>query len=623
MLALDSYGNFIRDPDFRYTGYLATIPHTVILRTAFDPSGAVTYPVTSLRFSDLNGDGYGDYTDVQEGMLVKIYDGTTSDVKGLLRIATGGTTSSVMQVNEFSQIEIDVVSGDAIEVIDAYMIRDMLVSATSSFNKDSRVAYTDQGSNPPPVANGGGAWCGHTDPGELYATVDVDGSRSFTVDPDSDGSLTYSWDVQDCTIVSGSLTDAQITLQVPIGFRHLTLTVTDASNSKSAVKHIPINVFDYATRPALHVRVNRRYSTRRQGWSMEFELPAEDEALIDTFPDGCLVIYWENEYRGGHLFSYGSVLTNRSHIKFVGFLVRDSVEITYAESTARFEAVSPLQILEQTPALNQLMVQKTSPTNWRHIKTLTLNRALWYLTWWHSTLMLYFDFTWASAGDLGTTAYPRLAVNDIGNLADQLRDVADAVNLEVTCDACGQLLFNRKLNYLSEADRDAKITTLTLQPGDILRLNMTREHRGKVKYVLVQALNASGTVIQAQSGAAPSGHGIASEVLDRQIVTNQSDANQRAEAHFAALNGLYRGRYVPQDVTLELSDSYDVFDPAYSEWLKVILPASYNPRGASFDDDDRWIIDAEEVIYAADTGEKTIVLTIDHETFAENAIALT
>jgi len=620
---LESFYSTIRAEDFRYTGYLATLPYTVIFRTAFDPSGAVTYPVLTMEYSDLNGDGSGDYTDIKEGMLVIVYDGTSTDVKGYLRVARSGITSTVLPVNEFSQIEIDAVSGDAIEVLDVYLIRDMLVAASDNFNKDSRLTYIAQGSDPPPVANSGGAWFGHADPGELYATIELDASRSYTVDPDSAGTMDYLWDVGDCTIVDGSTTSAAITIQAPIGFRHVQLGIIDNSNFYAMYKQTPINVFDHATRPALHVRAERRYSTRREGWSMVFELPAEDEALIDTFPDGCFVVYWEDEYRDTHRLSYGSVLSNRSHIKFAGFLVRDTTEISFDDSVVQFEAVGPLQILEQTPALNQLMVQKVTPTNWRHIKTLTLNRALWYLTVWHSTFMPYFDFTWASAADLGTTAYPRLAVNDIGNLADQLRDVADAVNLEVTCDACGQLLFNRKLNYLPEDERDAKTTILTLEPSDILRLAITREHRGSVKYVLVNALNASGTVIQAQSGAAPSGHGTASEVLDRQIVADQADANQRAEAHFAALNGLYRGRYVPQDVTLELSDSYDVFDCAYSEWLKINLPASYNPRGVGFDETDRWIIDSIEVVYDPDDGSKSVVLTIDHETFAENAIALT
>lgn len=616
------YADIIRGDDFRFTGYLATLPYTVVFRTAFDPSGAVTYPVTLMRYSDLNGDGYGDYEDVREGMLVKVYDQATTRVKGYLRVRTGGLSSTDAPVNEFSQIEIDAVSGDTLEFIDAYMIKDKLVGADNSFNKDSLIGYSDQGENPPPVANGGGAWFGHVDPGQDYATVVLDSTTSYVVDPDST-TVSAFWDVKDCTITVGSTIDDAITIQVPVGFRHVDLDVTDDGNSNTSTKHIPIYVFDRGVNQPLHVRMNRRRATKRTGWTAEFELPVDEEAALDTFPDGCLVVYWEDEYRDGRRASYGSALENRSHIKFVGFLVRDEIDISFENNTVRFEAVSPLQILEQTPALNQLMVNDATPSDWTQVKSLSLNRVYWYLTYWHSTFMEYFDFIWSPSGEHGNNTYPRLAVADIDNLAAQLRDVADAVNHEVTCDVLGRLMFNRKLNYLPLADRDAKLTTWEFWQRDMLRLNIPREHRGRVKYVLGLGLTAGGSTVQAQSGAAPAGYGTASETLDRQIVTSVNDLKQRVESHLAALNGLYNGLFVPQDVTIELADNFDIFDPAYPEWVTIILPDTSNARKVSFTEDDRWTIEEVEVVYDGDTGTKSVTLVIDHETYADNAIELT
>lgn len=613
------YADIIRGNDFRFKGYLATLPYTVVLRTAFDPSGAVTYPLLELEYSDLNGDGYGDYTEIFQGMLVKVYDGTTTRVKGILRVAVGGITSTIIPVNEFSQIEIDIVSGDAIEVIDVYQIKDKLVAANDAFNKDSRLTYIAQGEDPPPVANGGGVWFGHVDPGQDYATVVLDASTSFTVDPDT-SSLSYIWFNEDCTITLGDNNTSSITIQVPVGFRHVRLNVIDTTNGNGMYKNIPIYVFDRGVNQPLHVLMNRRRSTKRTGWTIEFELPADEEAALDTFPDGCLVVYWEDEYRDGRRQSYGSALENRSHIKFVGYLVRDEISIDFTGNTVRFEAVSPLQILEQTPALNQLLVNDATPTDWTQIKTLSINRAYWYLAYWHSTFMEYFDFIWSPTGEHGNNTYPRLAVSDIDNLAAQLRDIADAVNHEVTCDALGRLLFTRKLNYQPLSDRDDKITTWEFWQRDILRLIIPREHRGRVKYVLALGLTAAGADLQAQSGSAPAGYGTASETLDRQIVTSITDLEQRAAWHLAALNGLYYGLYVPQDVTIELPDEFDVFDPAYNEWLTIILPDTTNARRVSFTEDDRWILEEVEVVYDNDLRSKSVTIVVDHETYAENAV---
>lgn len=617
---LSAYTNIIRGQDFRYTGYLATLPYTVVYRTAFDPSGAITYPRTVLETSDLNGDGYGASSDVKPGMLVIVYDQATTRVKGYLRVATNGINTDYARVNEFSQIEIDIIEGDALDFIDVYLIKDKLVSASDAFNKDSTIAYIDQGENPPPVANAGGLWFGHVDPGQNYATVMFDSSTSFTVDPDSSGTIDTVWVAGDMTITVGSTITPQITAQVPVGFRHITMRATDSDNSEYMEKQIPIYVFDRGVNQPLKVRMNRRRASKRTGWSIDFELPAEDEAALDTFPDGCLVVYWEDEYRDERRVSYGSALDNRSHIKFVGFLVRDEINISYSEDTVRFEAVSPLQILEQTPALNQLMVNKTSPTNWTHVKSLSLNRVYWYLTYWHSTFMQYFDFIWSISGEHGNNTYPRLAVSDIDNLAAQLRDVAESVNQEVTCDMLGRLLFHRRLNYLPANERGAKVTAWEFWPGDILRMVIPREHRGRVKYVLGLGLLANGTTVQAQSGAAPAGYGTESAVLDRQIVTSAADLEQRVACHLAALNGLANGLFVPQDVTLELTGRFDVFDPAFGEWVTIILPDTSNRRKVAFTEGDRWTIEVVEVVYDPDAGSKSVVLTLDHETYATDAV---
>lgn len=430
--------------------------------------------------------------------------------------------------------------------------------------------------------------------------------------------MSYSWAIGDGTVISGATNTATFSATFPVGFRHITLTVTNSGSSKTAVKYIPIRVFD-ADQPPLRARLDSRNYTHQTGWTMTFSLPAGSESDLDNLPDGALIVNFEQEiYDADTIGSYGSNIAGSSHIKFVGYLVRESIRIDPDTDEVVFEAESPLAILEKTPALPQLMTTKTSPVKWSQVKSLTVNRALWYLWYWHASVAAYFDFHWHSGTDL---AYKELSVNNIDNLAGQLRDIADALNLKFTCDRLGRLLFIRDPDYLDEADRASCTTAYQLTTADIMELDMAREHRRRVKLVEGRAFTSAGKGLYSRApGNAPAPDAVGSELLDRQIVSNQAELNLRTGRHYAKLNGTYydsaskSSRHVPQGVTLTLPDSYDVFDPAYLDYITLTLADTTNARGLAIASTERWLIESMSVDYDPDEGTKSIRLTLNHET---------
>lgn len=611
MPSLSANAATYRAGNYFFRGFIGTFPQTVVHSGSL--SATPTFPATAISIST----GAGTSANVLRGMTIRITS-STGVFKGLLRVASSGTISNAtLPVNEVSANTVNLVSGDLFSVVQEWRIWDMLVSATAALNKDSRITFSDQAANPEPIANLGGLWFGFVDAGQVFATVTFDGTASIIVDPDG-GSLSYLWSVGAGTITVGTTTTSSITATFPVGFYIVTLTITNSGSGKTRTRYIPVRVYGHDSNQPLAVYSDGGgYTSHDEGWGLRFQLPKGSESAQSTLPDGTLIVYFEDEYYGAALGSYGSNVANRSHVKFVGYLARETVHIDGLNNTVEFEAISPLAVLNRTPALPQLMVQTTGAgSKWRHVKSLTINRALWYILHYGATFDVLFDFVWKSGTDF---AYRRLAITETSSIGAQLRDIAQSINAQVTCDRLGRLLIIADPNYLSSAARSALTTTYGLAVNEFRELDFTREHRGNVKSVRVNAITDGATAalnrpVFSNAGNAPSSIGTNTETLDKQIVDNQADSNNRAGWHFARLNGLYNGQYVPQGARFRLPSGYDWIDPAYREWFTLTLAATTNKRGLAYTASERWTAESLDISYDPETGTKEITVTLDHET---------
>ncbi len=608
MPALAAQESTLRAGEYRFTGFLSRVPQLTAMTGTV--SATPTYPAKTLAYTLSTGSA----ASITPGMTVRVLS-SAGVPKGLLRVATGGTiTSTSLPVNEFSRGTCDVVSGDLIQVCKEFRIWDRLVSNTAAFNKDSRIAYSDQGSNPPPYPNAGGPYVGFVDPVTLLATYSFDATSSLILDPDNTlATKTYSWDFGDGT--PSTSTSGTPTVTFPVGFRWVKLTVTDSVNGKSSSKYIPVWAYqrsgDTAEAAYRAVQLENLSYSHDAGWSASFRLPASGQSDIADLPDGAMVVYWEEEQYAGVVGSYGSNVTGKSHVKFTGYLIRDTLTIDPDSEDVLFEAVSPLAMLERTPALPQLLVNKTSPAKWSELKTLTIRRALWYLAFWGTNIGDILDLVWDGL-DL---SYSRLAVQEVSSLAGQLRDIAASVGTEVTCNRMGRINFVRNPNFLNSAERTARTKTYDFTTADVMHAEIPREHWGNTKFVRGEAITTdSKPVFSNAPGNAPAPFGTASSTLSKQIVASQDSINDVTGFFFALENALYNGQFVPKGARITLPDGYDVFDPAYREFVTFTLPSTLSSRGISYDSTRRWTIEQVDLSYDPDTGTKDITVTLDHET---------
>lgn len=597
MPALSSNASIFRRGGFTYTGYISTPPLTVVL--AGTVTAVPTYPALAIAYTLTSGSEANALPD----LLVNFYSSGGAK-KATLRIATGAAnTSTSLKVNEFSAGVYNVQVGDTFRVIKVWNIFDRLVAASSTLNKDSRIAYTDQNANQNPVTNSGGANTGFSITRNFY------GDTSYVIDPDSSGAMAHLWDYIDGSGTTNVANPSGVSF--PVGFRWVKHTGTDSSNSKATIQYVPTWVHDKTTYPPLAVQLDSLSGNVESGWRCSFKLPVGSEGDITSLPDGSLIVYWEvSKYRSAEN-SYGSDVDDRSNVRFVGYLISDSIHVDPSSNEVTFEAVSPLEILSQTPSLPQLMVSATSPTKWSEVKSLSTKTMFNYLTYWHSTLQDAFDMVWNDGLDL---SFDRIAVQG-DSIADQLRDIANSLNLQVTCDRLGRILFTRDPAFLSSGERSGRTKTYDLTAADVMEIDITRNHRWAVKTVRGEGITSSNAPVFSNApGNAPASLGTGSETFSKQIISSQSQLNERTGYQFAKLNSLLNGQIVPKGARVKLPDGYDWFEPAYREFITLTLASDLNTRGVGWDNTTKWTVESVDIAYDMELGSKEINVTIDHET---------
>jgi len=608
---LDAFSSIFDNEAYRYAAHLGTLPE-VIRFSRFVNMATVPDSLTVITF---DGSGIGAYTDVREGLTLRVFHQNTSTVKGILRVAAGGATTNTIQVNEVAKQTVDVRDNDRFEVVDEYRVWDVLVSATSLFLKDSRITYTDQLEELAPIATAGGPWFGFHDRGQVYATVPFDASGSYTIDRSSSGTKTYLWDVGDGTITVGSTTTAAITVRVPVGFRHVTLTVTDSSNSKSATIYVPVRVYNHTTDRPLSVFVEDDESDDDNGTNFSVDASAADAVIVAALRHGAFAALFMEEWHGETLGSYGNAVEGRAHMKGCGYFSSQTIEIDAESDSVRFEILGPLAILKDTPALPQLMIYSNNPASWQDVEGLTLWLALWYIIRWGSSTFSYFDFYFP---DGISYLYRRIGV-DGGTIFDQLENIAKSFCAKIRADRLGRILIQRSPNYMTTAERNARTITRNLTTAGIVRVRITQTHRKKVRTVNGEGLTIAEQPVYSRAPHVP-GPGTVIETLESQVVISQSEIDDRTGHKAAEIDGSYYDestgviRDVPMGVELEVLDSDDHYDPGLGEYTVFILPASTNKCGISFSSADRWLLRSRRASYDEDTQEKTIILTLDHET---------
>ena len=610
-------------------------PHTLDRYLSYVPRNVVfSCQILGTALQDVKTKGYygfsydnetGDYTDIRVGMTVEF--GITEDGNelGVGRIRKD-PTDSIMYINESDAGKLGLADNVWVSVIDHYgphLKKPRLVGSkdgtefTNSFQEfhDYDIAYAANILNVPKSNIFGligellrlADWC---DPGEVYRTMYLrSGAQSISASID-----TITWDVGDCTITDGDVNSTEITVQIPVGFRWIHLTVVDEDGGTD-IMHLPLWTHDDTFLPMAYYTSGAGFKVtsdqRSAGREMGFEFFGQDNALdMLEFPKTTTVYYWEKPRFVGM-----AEPTFYIH-SFMGWVVEEKSIIRKGHrSRYEIQVGGPKKWLEDFEGIFTVLEQDDTPDDWNKMDTITTDRSILYIIREYTTIGSLISIELS-----GVPNYSKEETIQQSNIWGQIDNLAKASKVcTAACDSLGTLYIRRKRSYMETSERNVMSTptiALTLEDwtdaGGITFGTQKTEVMGWAKGAGSTYLAAVNTVAFAIAAGFVGGYtGNKTELPFQRL-----DANFDAQLQIRQLTGHhYKLESNPNRLQpLSLMGNLDVIEPAWGEPITVECTID-NIRGITIDRE--YVVTNVSVTHSNDPDRKPkdITWTVEEVTF--------
>ncbi len=601
-------------PAPRTAVFAARVSSGTIQRDAFS-GGVVAIPYDTVTL--------GAYTDVIAGMTLDI--GTTAGGAERGRVRVRSANSGQLLIGEKG---LTLAAGDYLTVRNEFRLwqvkprryEDYADAAyPTSFTEfhDYDVVYSSQNSAIPPKANitagnfAPAQPAGFVDAGQDYRSVTLSSADSITLAPGA-AILSRAWNIADGTLVSGTLSSTQITVRFPVGFRYVTLTVTD-SNGASSLMRLPLWVHARnGVSPSDHMPLVEFIVTRdetRAGGGRELRFEIFGSADASLLPEGSAICYWEEAafgddpapapYRG----------------QFLGWATRDAVLFRLYRSRYTLEVSGAAGWLERTGSFAQTLLDPgATPTQWHEMQQITIDRAAHYaLRAYSNALSLVNFFTSGISDEAASISLSKRSL--WGQLAELVRGYFGTVG----SDSLGGIWLRQHHSYTSAAEQAGTTPVISLTNADwrdAQGLLLPAEKSDPFGLVEAEGTLYIGGISFPLASRARAGAGVGRAAAPHQLVSSQSALNQRAGRHLARLNN-------PRPaVTLRLLGNLDAVEPCWNEPIRI-SGAGENVRGMTLSDA-RFLLTSVSVAHANAPGTpaRTVTWTLEATTSGADGITL-
>ncbi len=314
--------------------------------------------------------------------------------------------------------------------------------------------------------------------------------------------------------------------------------------------------------------------TTQQGQRIRIKV-LEDIAK-STFPDGTLVMLWEDEPIDSQ---------DRSHLLFWGWHQGDPQRInatrTGLVTEVAFDCVDIAGRLSILPGFPfTIGADSSNFSGWSLMANAHWFRFLAYLLNWHSNAFIVADWK-PDAANLATYDFV-VRTTDSGNLYEQMDQQALALvpDNRFTCNRLGQLLTVVDPFLQAAGDRTATIQT-TIDGTDWSKLEYKNQFWPRFHWLREEAMFAHTTTLSGFFSIAPGespGMGEGSRPQGEQLAKSQADLNQSCGQRYGRINS----KLSPFKITL--SDGNDRgIEPADLTWVNLTLDSDYAAqRGLTF-----------------------------------------
>lgn len=594
-------------PTYAAAQYIALCPNVTIF------AARVNQSVFATSFAQITFDTVtvGAYTDVEDGQTVLIShtaDRRDAFFVGRVRADNSGvvSTSTVLNVNETSAA---VANNDYIFVLDDYRIHDRLARQSASTQlKDYALTFQQL---QPLITNLQSAYIGVAS-GSPTPTFSVSFAATAIAGTSGATISSYQYTTPDGSVTSGALNTANVTIAFPVGFRWVTLQVTD-SGSRVATRRIP--VWSVASDFSSVVSLGFNGASLQRGDSGDASVEAFDG--VNDLLDNTLLVAFSLQYYNG---DETNIFTN---IDLIG-RIRKETDNTVSDATysqiqkANYSIEGALSQFSRVEHLPFTLTNKPTPTVWDQIKDMTIWRAILHSMQRHTTYLDVFALNFDSTDN--TFLYPALPTQG-GNILSVIQDLAVSINAAIEVAPTGETRVVRDADWLTGAQRAALPTIMngtmqdliSIDSLDVTEVNTTGKIQGSGGFYNSTSGKVTPLLSLAPGVAQDIGEGVSS--FTRQVLqANQTKVQAQNELNTRTGHEYANKRRDITTINLTLPGSYNWIVPSRAQWYTWTIPATETTGGRAFTTADRWQCISVSVQQDNGNGTKAVSVSMQLET---------
>lgn len=508
----------------------------------------------------------GAYTDVLPGMTILV-----GSAAGLADIGICRNRKSATSTKLFLGEHADITWANDLylTVIDDFGIWDREKKTLSDGTQymDSEIAYSDQHTAFYPIVNAG--------PARRVAKLtgsNIDLQFDLTGSWVLDSTLsTYSVSAPGSVSVTGGTTATPTIRYNAAGRYRVAFTVT-AANGKSTTVYRTVRVWS-DTSPLISVFTldSCRGSYENGGWEFTVTIRGADANIRDR----AMITLVAQDFYNGVETSIGD-LAGYENMVAIGWVDGETIEYDPHGGMVKFTAKGPHWWMNQLAGSDAALVNVgTTPAKWSEMFGLTIDKAIYHLVYWRSTV--------ASIMDVYKNDDPRLApelTEPISPLWQKLANFADKILARPCCDRYGRLFVGIDPQMTDPVDR-SDVIVMTLEKEDWLDNGLDIKRRlvsSDARIDLTTWLVEGGSEPKTLYSLAP-GHNFKrwgqNIPLDNYLAASQAQSNAMAGLILGANNH-------PLDFDFSLAMNNRMVDIVPAQYVEVDIAAEDTVRGIAY-----------------------------------------
>jgi hypothetical protein len=508
----------------------------------------------------------GAYGDVLPGMTVLV-----GSAAGLADIGICRNRKSATSTKLFLGEHADIAWANNIHitVLDDFGIwdREKRTLADGTQYMDSEIAYSDQHTAFYPIVNAGPARRVAKLSGS-YVDLQFNLTGSWVL-----GSTlsTYSVSAPGSVSVTGGTTATPTIRYNAAGRYRVAFTVT-AANGKSTTVYRTVRVWSNASPLISAFTLDAcRGSYDNGGWEFSVAIQGADANIRER----AMITVVSQDFYDGDEVSIGPIV-GYENIVAIGWVSNEPIEYDPNGGKTKFEVKGPHWWMNQLTGSDVALVNVgTTPAKWSEMFGLTIDKAIYHLVYWRSTIAFIMDVY--KSGD------PRLApelTEPISSLWQKLANFADKILARPCCDRYGRLFVEIDPQLTEVADR-SDVIVMTLQKGDWLDNGLDIKRRyvsSDARIDLTTWLVEGGSEPKTLYSLAP-GHNFKrwgqNIPLDNYLAASQAQSNAMAGLILGANNHVF-------DFDFSLAMNNRMVDIVPAQYVEVDIAEGDTSRGIAY-----------------------------------------